>query len=88
MENNQNNTTVTVKNNKVCTFIVLTMIIYLVVVDGLFAAGCIKFLKCHTFWEMITSPVQFWGQPVCLIALAIAVIVNGTAFIWLARRSK
>lgn len=87
MENNQNNTTVTVKNNKVCTFIVLTMI-YLVVVDGLFVAGCIKFLKCHTFWEMITSPIQFWGQPVCLIALAIAVIVNGTAFIWLARRSK
>ena len=87
MENTNN--TVTVKNNKnkVNTFIMLT-VIYLVTVDSLFVAGCIKFLKHHTLWEMVTSPVQFWGQPVCIAALAIAIIVNGTAFIWLARRSK
>lgn len=69
------------------TFIVLTMI-YLVVVNGLFITGCVKFLKTHTLWELVISPVQFWSQPTCLAALVISTLVNIIWFAYFASASK
>lgn len=72
-------------NNKVNTVVVLIMA-YMAVVNSLFIAGCWQFLKSHTLWELITSPVQFWGQPVCLTALAISAVANAVWFMYWARK--
>ena len=42
----------------------------------LFIAQCIEFLKDHTFWEMITSPLQFWTGNFAIAALIISLITN------------
>ena len=46
----------------------------------LFIAQCVEFLKGHTLWEMITSPIQFWtgefGIAAILVSLATNIIVT------------
>lgn len=55
------------------TAIIMTM---MVISSALFIAQCIEFLKDHSFWEMVMSPVQFWTGKFGLSALGIGLIAN------------
>lgn len=57
---------------KTIAFILVTMFIS----AALFVAQCVTFLQDHSFWEMVTSPVQFWTGNYAIAAVIISLLTN------------
>ena len=53
-------------------FILTTMLIS----TALFIAQCVEFLQDHSFWEMVTSPVQFWTGKYAVLSAVITLLTN------------
>ena len=52
---------------------ILTM---MVISAALFVAQCVTFMQDHTFWEMVTSPIQFWTGKYAIAAVIISLLTN------------
>jgi len=43
---------------------------------ALFVAQCVTFLQDHSFWEMVTSPIQFWTGNFGIASALVALTAN------------